>query len=232
MKRSRWVTTSLCSLLCVLTLSGVCLATITDPLTTINIDTPIHFIAPDGSPTVAPSGIYTVEAAEEWLRLVPDERHDALLIEAKKGTHELDLSDALALSVTGTEDESQDLHHVILLLPNGESLESTGTYSGIRPRGFFDKAVKNVKKKANQAHKKAKSTAKKTVSKANSKAQKAKKTSSATNTKGGVSSKKGSTERSKTGEQGNTAGGLIHEARHPELKKCRSSSEARSREKS
>jgi hypothetical protein len=175
MKRSRWVTTLSCSLLCVLTLSGTSLATVTDPLTRINLSNPVYFLAPDGSPLVTPPGSYTVEAAEEWLRLVPDERHDALLIEAKKGTHELDLTDALALSVTGTEDDGQDLHHVILLLPNGESLEATGTYSGIRPRGFFDQAVNNVKKQTNQAYKNAQSTAKKTASQAKSTAQQARK---------------------------------------------------------
>lgn len=173
MRPPHWFIASLCSLLCALLLVTESQATIADPLTTINIDTPIHFLAPDGSPMVAPSGIYSVEAAEEWLRLVPGERHDAVLIEAKKSTHELDLTDALALSVTGTEDDGQDLHHVILLLPNGESLESTGTYSGIRPRGFFEKAMNNVKKKAKKAHKKAKSTTKKAVSQAKGTTQKA-----------------------------------------------------------
>ncbi|MDH3769777.1 MAG: hypothetical protein OET79_02155, partial [Nitrospirota bacterium] len=173
MKQLRWCMTSLCMLLCALLFVTESRATMTDPLTTIKIDTPIHFIAPDGSPMMVPSDTYTVEAAEEWLRLVPGERHDAVLIEAKKGTHELELTDALALSVAGAEADSQDLHHVILLLPNGESLEATGSYSGIRPRGLFDQAVNNVKKKAKNAHKKAKSTTKKAVTKGKSTTQQA-----------------------------------------------------------
>ncbi len=173
MRQHRWFITSLCSLLCALLLVTESRATIADPLMMIEIDMPIHFIGPDGSPMVAPSGIYTVEAAEEWLRLVPGERHNAILIEARKGTHELDLTDTLALSVTGTEDDNNDLHHIILLLPNGKSLEATGTYSGIRPRGFFDKAVNKIKKKAKKAHKKAKSSTKKAISKAKSTTQKA-----------------------------------------------------------
>ena len=161
------------SVICTLMLSIESHATTTDPLTTIEFETPVHFLAPDGSPLVTESTTFTVEAAEEWLRLIPGERRDAVLIEAKKGTHELDISDALALSVSGTEEDHKDLHHVILLLPNGESLESTGTYSGIRPRGVFGNAITNVKEQANRAYKKARSTAKKTVSKAKSTARKA-----------------------------------------------------------
>ncbi len=173
MKRSQWIYTFLCSLVSALMLSGVCLATITDPLTSITIDKPIHFIGADGSSQVIPTGTYTVEAAEDWLRLVPGIRHESFLIETKAGKHELELPDALVLSVADTQDDSRDRHHLILLLPNGKSLESTGTYSGIRPRGFFDQAINNVKKQTNQAYKKARSTARKTVSQAQSTAQKA-----------------------------------------------------------
>ena len=143
-------------------------------------------MAPDGSDLVVKAGTYGIEPAEEWIRLMSGERHDAVLIEANKGTHELELPEPLALSVSGTDDDSQDLHHIILLLPNGESLESTGTFSGIRQRGFFNNAVNNVKKKAKQAHKKAKSTAKKAASQAKSSAQKSDKTSTTTYPKGGI----------------------------------------------
>ncbi len=153
--------------------TGNSAASLRDPLTTIKLDTPVHFLAPDGSDLVVKAGTYGIEPAEEWIRLMSGERHDAILIEANKGTHELELPEPLALSVSGTDDDSQDLHHIILLLPNGESLESTGTFSGIRQRGFFKNAVNNVKKKAKQAHKKAKSTAKKAASQAKSSAQKA-----------------------------------------------------------
>ncbi len=137
-------------------------ATISDPLTTIDIETPVHFLAPDGSPLVTESSIFSVEAAEDWIRLVPDQRHNALLIEAKKGTHELELTDALALSVPDAEGTHSDLHHIVLLLPNGNSLEATGTYSGIRPRGLFDKVAKRIKKQTQQAYKNAHAKAKKT----------------------------------------------------------------------
>ena len=168
MTQPRWFMTSLFSLFCILTFVTDGRATVTDPLTTINLNNPVYFLAPDGDPRVVPADTYTVETADEWLRLNPGERHDAVLIEAKKGTHELYLTEPLALSVPGVEDNNQDIHHVILLLPNGQSLEATGSYSGIRPRGLFDQAVNNVKKQTNQAYKKAKSTAKKAVSQAKS----------------------------------------------------------------
>ena len=167
------------TLLVFLTIFGLVIsnthAAITDPLTTIELETPIHFLAPDGSDLRIEAGTYTIEPAEEWIRLISGSRHNARLIEATKGTHTLELPDALALSVGGTTDEHKDLHHVILLLPSGESLESTGTYSGIRPRGVLDNAVNNVKKQANRAYNKARSTAKqvkKQTQKAVSKAQK------------------------------------------------------------
>ncbi len=150
-------------------------ATIIDPLTTIELDTPVYFLAPDGSPLITESQTFTVEAAEEWIRLIPDERHDALLIEAQHGTHELQLSNVLALSVPGETKEDRNLHHILLLLPDGQSLEATGTYSGIRPRGLLRNAFKTIKKHTHQVYKNTKSKTKKVVSKTKGTANKAKK---------------------------------------------------------
>jgi hypothetical protein len=153
-------------------------AALSDPLTTIELDTPVHFLAPDGSDLVVEAGTYAIEPAKEWIRLMSGERHDALLIEAKQGSHELDIEDPLALSIPGTAGGQADNHYVMLLLPGGQSLEATGTYSGIRPRGLFDQAVKGfnrAKRDANRAYRQARSTVKKTqrsVQKGMSRAQK------------------------------------------------------------
>jgi hypothetical protein len=153
-------------------------AALSDPLTTIELDTPVHFLAPDGSDLVVEAGTYAIEPAEEWIRLMSGERHDALLIEAKQGSHELAIEDTLALSIPGTAGGQADNHYVMLLLPGGQSLESTGTYSGIRPRGLFDDAVKaanKAKRDTNRAYRQARSTVKKTqksVKKGMSRAQK------------------------------------------------------------
>jgi len=142
-------------------LVGPSYAALGDPLTIIELDTPVHFLAPDGSDLLIEAGTYSVEPAKEWIRVMSGERRDAVLIEAKKGTHELELEQTMALSVPGESEEEKDNHHVILLLPNGESLDATGTYSGIRARGFFQKTVNSVKKKANNTYKKARATGRK-----------------------------------------------------------------------
>ena len=136
-------------------------AALKDPLTTIDIETPVHFPSPDGSDLRVEAGTYAIEPAEEWIRLISGERHDALLIEAQKATHEMELEHAIAMSVPGESEDQLDHHYVMLLLPGGQSLEATGTYSGIRPRGFFHKAFNKIKRRAKQAYKKSRSLSKK-----------------------------------------------------------------------
>ena len=89
---------------------------------TITFEKAVHFIAPDGSPVVAAPGTYTAEVAQNWIRLIPgNERHNALLIEAQKGTTETEVEDLVAFSLPGSTEKDLDLHHVLLLLPNGQS---------------------------------------------------------------------------------------------------------------
>ena len=144
--------------LALLNIVGQSKATLVDPLTTIELETPVHFLAPDGSNVLVEAGTYSVEPAEEWIRVMSGERHDALLIEASKGTHKLELEQVMAMSVPGETEDEKDNLYVMLLLPGGQSLEATGTYSGIRPRGFFKNTFNQVKKTANNTYKKARST--------------------------------------------------------------------------
>jgi len=146
--------------------------------TSITLENTVHFLAADGSDVTVPPGTYEVESAEEWIRLVPEERRDALLIEADRQTHALDIDNPLAMSFPGDTEEEADLHFVMVLLPEGQSLEATGTYSGIRPRGFLGNAFKKAKKTANKAHKKAKSTSNQAASKAKAAAEEAQKQTS------------------------------------------------------
>ena len=127
--------------------------------TTISFEKSVHFIAPDGSPVVAEPGSYTAEVAQDWIRLIPDgQRHNALLIEAQKGTNDTEVEELVALSLPGATAKELDLHHVMLLLPNGQTLEATGSYSGIQARGWFKKAFKKAKKRVNRAYKKTRRT--------------------------------------------------------------------------
>ena len=120
--------------------------------TTITFEKAVHFIAPDGSPVVAEPGTYTAEVAQDWIRLIPgEERHNALLIEAQKGTNETEVEDLVAFSLPGSTEKELDLHHVMLLVPNGQSLEATGSYSGIQPRDIFKHLFRHVKRHVHRA---------------------------------------------------------------------------------
>jgi hypothetical protein len=116
-------------------------ASVPDETTTITLDQAVHFIGTDGSDVVADPGDYSVEAAEEWLRLIPGtERRNALLIEAQPGTHEVKVEIPIVISTPGTEPDELDFHIVQLLNPDGTSMVATGTYSGIQSRGLRDRA--------------------------------------------------------------------------------------------
>ncbi len=128
-----------------------------DDPTTIILEKPIHFLATDGSDVVAEPGNYSVESAQEWLRLIPGhERRDALLIEAKADTHDVDLEIPMAMAIPGGTLQELNLLNVQLLLPGGTSLEAQGTYDGIRPRSWWSRTAAKAKAKARYAALKAK----------------------------------------------------------------------------
>ena len=101
--------------------------------TTVTLDQPVHFITAEGSDVVLSAGDYQVDAADEWLRVTPSEGQavDALLLEARKASHEESLKAPLGVSAQG---ESPDTHHLALLLIGGKRMETIGSYSGIRSR--------------------------------------------------------------------------------------------------
>ena len=98
--------------------------------TIITLERSVHFLTADGSDVVISPGTYLVESADEWLRLIPGERHDALLVEAEKSKHDKNITEPTAMGISGGD----DAFLVTLLLPGGQSLEAIGTYSGIRSR--------------------------------------------------------------------------------------------------
>jgi hypothetical protein len=105
----------------------------TRPGATVTLDQAIHFLAADGSDVLVQPGTYQLEVADAWLRLVPGERRDAVLLEAGPTTAQEEVGEITALSVAGEEDE----HILVLLLPDGQSLQAIGTYSGIRSRAVL-----------------------------------------------------------------------------------------------
>ena len=100
----------------------------------VSLEEPVHFTDAEGGDVVLDAQSYTVEAAEDWLRVTPldGQAVDALILEAQVATHEETLTEPNALSAKG---ETADTYHLALLLPDGKRLEAVGTYSGIRSRG-------------------------------------------------------------------------------------------------
>ena len=116
--------------LCLLAMANPLFAaeTRTGPL--VKIETAIHFFTIDGSEVVVAPGTYQLEAAEDWLRLVPGERRSALLLEAIRIQHEENIEIAKALS----QSREAGVHRLVLLLPSGHGLEAIGSVSGVRSR--------------------------------------------------------------------------------------------------
>ena len=98
--------------------------------TAITLEQAVHFTTADGSDVLVQPGTYEVEAAEEWLRLVPGKRRDALLLEAHQTQHDETLHSPKAMLT----DNDGDNHRLVLLLPGGKGLEAIGSVSGTRSR--------------------------------------------------------------------------------------------------
>ena len=107
-------------------------ATLVDPLTTIELETPVHFLAPDGSDVIIEPGHYQVEAAESWIRLIPGERRDALLLIAQSAMH----AESLTTPQADLRPIDEDTKSIVLHLPGGRSLEALGSVSGVRSRAI------------------------------------------------------------------------------------------------
>ena len=100
------------------------------PSSTLTLDQAVHFIAADGSDVLVQPGTYQLEVAEKWLRLIPGERRDALLLEAQQYQHE----EILDTPKSVIEEKEEDAHRLMLLLPGGKALEAIGSVSGVRSR--------------------------------------------------------------------------------------------------
>ena len=106
------------------------LATGLESTTTVTLEQSTHFLAADGSDVLVKPGSYEIEAADTWLRLIPGERRDALLLEAHPYHHKEILHTPKAV-VTEREENG---NRISLLLPGGKGLEAIGSMSGIRSR--------------------------------------------------------------------------------------------------
>lgn len=104
----------------------------------ILIEKAVHFSAPDGTPVSITPGGYIVEAGEQSLRLTVPDGESPLVVAASGGIHEEAIKGPALLSFAEEGDQA-DIHHIVLLLPDGKSLDAVGTYSGIMPRGLKER---------------------------------------------------------------------------------------------
>jgi len=99
---------------------------------TVDFEKEMHFLTPSGDDVLVEAGTYEVEAAEEGLRLVPQEgeRSEAVLLAASRSPHMREVSTPEVRSIRAGEDEE----YLWLLLPDGQSWAAKGSYSGMRTR--------------------------------------------------------------------------------------------------
>ena len=99
---------------------------------TVEIDKEVHFLTSKGEGVVVSPGIYEVQAVAEGLRLTAPTGTDteSIVIDAIATVHQETISIPIALSFLDKEDE----HVVVLLLPEGKSLEAFGSSSGVKTR--------------------------------------------------------------------------------------------------
>ena len=120
----------------------------------VDLERDVHFPAPNGEDVFVTAGEYQVEAAEGNLKLIPSdgETLDPLVVQAQATTHEQDVASPEPHSIPGEGKQ----HAILLLLPDGQAMQATGSYSGIQSRhphkfkfkkGMFKKMFKGLAKK-------------------------------------------------------------------------------------
>ena len=105
-------------------------ASIDETSVEIQLDQPVHFLGPDGKPVTLAAGRYRVEKGDTSTLTMVAEDGGSQLISAEASGHDEQANAPEALSVETGEDEL----HILLLQPDGSSLDAAGTYSGIVSR--------------------------------------------------------------------------------------------------
>jgi hypothetical protein len=105
------------------------------PVASIELERAIYFSTPDDEDVVVPPGFYTVEAGPKGFQLIggitPHEAGEPFLIKGNLRPYEEAVDQPTARSMALDE----DAHYLALLLPDGQILETIGSYSGVRTRG-------------------------------------------------------------------------------------------------
>lgn len=101
-------------------------------LTTVTLDRPLHFATPSGDPLLLTPGDYVVEALGAQGLQLRSKDQPPLVISATAGRHEEELESPFALAVA--DESAPPLTHLLLLLPDGRTFQSTGSDDGVMPR--------------------------------------------------------------------------------------------------
>lgn len=113
---------------------------------TVAISKTVHFQGPDGTNVIVPAGAYWITPQDGALQLFDVENGNTYIVRAVSGVHPGSLTQDVALSTPGT-DEQPDVHSIVFLSADGSELVAEGTYSGIATRGLLG----NAKAKADAA---------------------------------------------------------------------------------
>lgn len=98
----------------------------------VEFEKPVHFLTPDGKDIVIAPGGYSVEIAQEGLRLkaADTEAAESVTIQAQPVTHE----EAVEAPEPVTMSAGDDQQVVMVLQPEGKALQAVGTFSGVQSR--------------------------------------------------------------------------------------------------
>lgn len=120
-------------------MSHVAIGSAVELLASVELERAVHFLSPSGDDVVIGPGAFVVEAAEEWLRFIPQggNRTDAVLVQAGAAQH----GESINVSTAQSQMVGEDQHLVALLLPNGTRLEAEGSYSGVRSRAILGREM-------------------------------------------------------------------------------------------
>jgi len=102
----------------------------------VHLNQPLHFSQSDEQTILVPSGAYLVEPITQGEpRLVFWHEHGTVTLQATRATHDQRVKTPEAYLIR--EEANEDMHHVVVFLPDGIALEAIGSVRGIQSRGNF-----------------------------------------------------------------------------------------------
>ena len=102
----------------------------------IQLNQALHFAAPDGQSVSVLPGMYLVEPSIlKEPQLILWHEHGTITLQATQTTHDQPVRTPEAYLIQ--ENDHEDMHHVVVFLPDGNALEATGSISAIQTRGNF-----------------------------------------------------------------------------------------------